>query len=227
MIEIRNLEFSWNQTELVLSVDRLSCAESEKILIQGPSGSGKSTLLSLLAGIIRPNSGSISINNTSLTHLNSKKLDAFRAENIGYIFQRFNLLPYLTIEENIALGCLFSNERMNRAKSEGRTMEDRIAELLKSFGLEHLQLTDLDTGKLSVGQQQRVAAARAMIGSPPLILADEPVSSLDSVNKKNFMDRLISQINLDKSALIMVSHDEGLASFFDRVIPIDQFKYKL
>ncbi|MDO8454822.1 MAG: ABC transporter ATP-binding protein [Sulfurimonas sp.] len=206
MIDISTCRFKY-ENETILDIDSLHIKEGEHIFLHGKSGSAKSTFLNLLCGVLEPTFGDIEVLGTKFSSLNGLQKDRFRADNYGIIFQQFNLLPYLSVEENISLACGFS-------KSKSATKEE-IENLLDALQLS----VDLKTPamKLSVGQQQRVAAARALIGKPKIILADEPTSALDSQTKESFMRVLFNQVEVQNATLIFVSHDKSLASNFNTV----------
>ncbi|WP_243694287.1 ABC transporter ATP-binding protein [Shimia isoporae] len=214
-----DVAFAWRgQTTFSLALPDLTVAAGEKLFVLGESGSGKSTLLSLMCGITTPQSGKIEIDGTTLSDLRPAQRDRFRAENIGVIFQMFNLLPYASPIENIVLPLAFAP---NRAKQAG----DQTAEALrltKALGLPETLVTRARTTELSIGQQQRVAAARALIGKPRLIIADEPTSSLDANTQEAFVDLLMEQTAAADASLIMVSHDARLADRFDRALDLSE-----
>lgn len=193
-------------------VPRFDMAAGESVLLLGQSGSGKSTLLSLIAGILEGQSGDIEIAGQSLLSAKPGARDRMRAELIGLIFQQFNLLLYASVADNILLPLRFAAAR--RARAKGRA---DVVRLLDTLGLP-TTVTDTPASRLSVGQQQRVAAARALIGAPPLIIADEPTSALDASAQDSFLALLFDQCAGAGSALLMVSHDERLATRFDRVV---------
>ncbi len=186
------------------------------VLLLGASGSGKSTLLSLICGIVIANRGTVTVGGTDLGTLRAGARDRFRAEQFGVIFQQFNLLPYARVADNILLPLRFAPARRSRA-GEG---EAEAARLCAALGLPAAVL-GMSAGRLSVGQQQRVAVARALIGSPPLIIADEPTSALDAATQDTFLSLLFDQTAAAGSSLVMVSHDERLGRRFDRVIRIE------
>jgi len=217
LIKIDSLNFHWKKNgDFQLSIPSLTINEGEKILLLGESGSGKTTLLSLICGFISPLSGNITLGNTSINELNAKNRDRFRADNIGIIFQQFNLLPYAKVIDNILLPLYFSKQRSSRLNNPYQTALD----LCNSLRLPE-QTKNMKASTLSVGQQQRVAVARALIGNPSLIIADEPTSSLDMSARKIFLDLMFSQISENQSTLLMVSHDPSLAGHFDRTINIE------
>ena len=187
------------------------------MLLLGASGSGKSTLLSLICGIAAAQQGRIAVGGTDLATLSAAARDRLRAERIGIIFQQFNLLPYMTPLDNILLPLRFAPERRRRRAGDARAAAMRLATAL---GLPSTQVTHAASGALSVGQQQRVAVARALIGAPPLIVADEPTSSLDAGSQAAFLDLLFAQCAEAGSTLLMVSHDDRLAQRFDRSVAL-------
>jgi putative ABC transport system ATP-binding protein len=197
-------------------VPKFSVGQGEKVLLLGASGSGKTTLLSLICGFLNPVSGNIYLNNQRINDLTADKRDQYRSDNIGIIFQQFNLLPYASVIDNIILPLYFSKIRANKIINQRET----ALNICKSLRLSD-SIKDMQASKLSVGQQQRVAVARALIGNPSLIIADEPTSSLDNDTQKNFLELMFRQIQENKSSLLMVSHDTSLASYFDRVIDIN------
>ena len=221
-VEIQGLSFRWTErAPPVLVLDRLSIARGERALIQGPSGSGKSTLLSLLAGVAVPQQGSLRVLGRPLASLSGADRDRFRADHVGYIFQMFNLIPYLSVLENVLLPCHFSRLRRQRARERGGTP---LAEALRLLG--HLDLgTDgrlsCPVSALSVGQQQRVAAARALLGAPEMLIADEPTSALDSDRRESFIQLLFQECAAAGATLIFVSHDRALEPLFDRTLRLE------
>jgi len=216
-IKLDSLRFYWSKkTGFKIHVPKFSVAQGEKVLLLGASGSGKTTLLSLICGFLSPVSGNIYLNNQRINDLTADKRDQYRSDNIGIIFQQFNLLPYANVIDNIILPLYFSKIRANKIINQRETAFN----ICKSLRLPD-SIKDMQASKLSVGQQQRVAVARALIGNPSLIIADEPTSSLDNDTQKNFLELMFKQIQENKSSLLMVSHDTSLASYFDRVIDIN------
>ena len=216
-IKLDSLRFYWSKkTCFKIHVPKFSVGQGEKVLLLGASGSGKTTLLSLICGFLNPVSGNIYLNNQRINDLTADKRDQYRSDNIGIIFQQFNLLPYASVIDNIILPLYFSKTRANKIKNQRETAFN----ICKSLRLPD-SIKDMQASKLSVGQQQRVAVARALIGNPSLIIADEPTSSLDNDTQKNFLELMFRQIQENKSSLLMVSHDTSLASYFDRVIDIN------
>jgi putative ABC transport system ATP-binding protein len=222
IVRISDVNFAWpGRGSFSLTVDHFALPARERLLLIGPSGSGKSTFLSLLCGIITPRAGRIDILNTNIVSLRPSARDAFRAEHFGIIFQMFNLLPYGTVIDNVLLPLSFAPRRRGRATAR-TTAAEEAARLLSRLGLEPSLLRGHSAANLSVGQQQRVAAARALIGSPELIVADEPTSALDRDRQVAFLDLLFTEAKEAGATVIMVSHDESLASRFDRVVRLDE-----
>ena len=217
-----NVSFAWpGRRRFALAIDAFALARGERLLLLGPSGSGKSTFLSLLAGIVVPDNGTISVLGTDLGRLSSSARDRFRAEHFGIIFQQFNLLPYASVLDNTLLPLAFAPARRARA-AESATSESSARRLLTTLGLDATLIDGAHAASLSVGQQQRVAAARALIGAPELIVADEPTSSLDRGHQLAFLDLLFGELDRAGTSLIMVSHDETLATRFSRVVRLDE-----
>jgi putative ABC transport system ATP-binding protein len=223
LLNVENLRFRWPSGQRdVVDIPALSIQKGERVFIKGESGSGKTTLLSLIGGINPPNSGRINILGTDVSALKQSARDQFRADHIGFIFQLFNLIPYLSVIENITLACAFSSRRKANALLKSSTLEDEAYRLLSHLQLGDRHLLTKPVSDLSVGQQQRVAAARALIGSPELIIADEPSSALDTDTREHFINLLLSECEQSGSTLLFVSHDEGLEKNFDRSIHLSQ-----
>ena len=202
---------------------RFEVREKERIFLFGESGSGKSTLLGLIAGTLVPNNaGRIEILGTAFSGLSASGRDAFRAEHMGVIFQMFNLIPYLSAIENILLPLSFAPQRRQRAGDTKRKRLEKACELLEGLGLPADKFAGRKPSELSVGQQQRIAAARALVGDPELIIADEPTSSLDRNRQQEFVDLLFGLVERSGSTLILVSHDKTLADRFDRTVSMEQ-----
>lgn len=216
-LSLTDVRFRWpGRGSFALDCPDFRMAPGESVLLLGASGSGKSTLLSLVCGIITADSGTVTVGGTDLRTLRAGRRDRFRAEEIGVIFQQFNLLAYARVADNILLPLLFAPERRRRA-GDGVAAATRLCTAL---GLPD-GVMDLPAGRLSVGQQQRVAVARALIGAPPLIVADEPTSALDAATQDTFLKLLFARTRDAGSALLMVSHDDRLGSRFDRVIRLE------
>jgi putative ABC transport system ATP-binding protein len=221
VVRMSGIRFRWpGARAFSLAIDDFALAKGERVLLIGPSGAGKSTFLSLLCGIITPSAGELQVLDTDVTRLSNSARDHFRAEHFGIIFQMFNLLPYGSILDNVLLPLSFAKKRRERVLSKG-TVDAEARRLLASLGLELADLDGHSTANLSVGQQQRVAAARALIGGPELIVADEPTSALDRHRQLAFLDLLFAEASAAGASLIMVSHEEQLGERFDRVIRLD------
>jgi putative ABC transport system ATP-binding protein len=222
-IEINDLIFRWKRDgATVLSLDAIRIARGQQVFISGPSGSGKSTLLSLLAGVTTPEQGSLQVLGKRLERLGSVERDHFRANHIGYIFQMFNLIPYLSMVDNVTLPCRFSRQRRDKAVRRSGTPEREAIRLLDHLDMAHDDLLGRPVTTLSVGQQQRVAAARALMGSPEIVIADEPTSSLDANRREAFVQLLFKECGESGATLVFVSHDESLEPLFDRRIPLKE-----
>ena len=223
VIEISGLRFSWaKDLSPVLEIDNFTVNQGELLFVKGASGSGKSTLLSLITGILTPQKGEVKVLGKRITQLKGSARDSFRAENIGYIFQMFNLIPYLSVVENVILPCKFSQSRKKSALLQAGSLEEEAFRLLQHLNLNDPELIGKPVIELSVGQQQRVAAARALIGNPKLVIADEPTSSLDTEHRKFFLELLFNECSQSGATLIFVSHDASLAPFFNKVIDFKQ-----
>jgi putative ABC transport system ATP-binding protein len=219
IVELSGVRFSWSgAAPFVIDIGSLRFARGERVFLRGPSGSGKSTLLSLLAGVITPKEGSIRVLGQNIGTLGGAARDRFRADHIGFIFQMFNLIPYLSVVENVCLPCGFSRRRKDRAQREGGAVRAEAVRLLGHLDMGEAAVLRSPVTELSVGQQQRVAAARALIGAPELVIADEPTSSLDADRRAAFLDLLFRECARERAALIFVSHDASLAPLFDRSI---------
>ncbi len=222
VIDIQNLIFQWpGKQGFRLSIPRFQVERGERVFLHGASGSGKSTLLSLLGGVMVPQQGRLHVLDTDLTALTSSARDRFRVDHVGLLFQQFNLVPYLSVRENVLLPCRFSQRRCVRALESADSLEQSADRLLNQLGL-NLTLARQPVTALSVGQQQRVAAARALMGHPELIIADEPTSALDADRQAEFLDVLLGRCNDEDVTLIFVSHDQRLAHHFNRSINLNE-----
>ena len=228
ILDLKDVCFSWkNSGRELFNLPELLVKQHDHVFLQGPSGSGKSTLLALVGGILVSESGTLKVLGTEIKSLSSSARDSFRVDHIGFIFQLFNLLPYLSIEENVMLPLCFSKLRAKRA---GRTKIDQVNEthrLLKALALGEQLAEKSPVTELSVGQQQRVAAARALIGNPELIIADEPTSALDADLRHSFLELLFSECKKAGSTLLFVSHDSSLSELFKRKISMDEINNKV
>ena len=211
MVEIDDLEFRYESNGFGLRISSLRIAIGESVALVGSSGCGKSTLLNLLAGIAIPHCGDIRIDGCELTSLDDSARRAFRISSVGMVFQEFELLDYLNVEENILLPFLINPAQ--RLTRETRTV---ARELATSLGLGDLLSRRID--RLSHGERQRVAIARALITNPQLLLADEPTGNLDPVTRDRIVDLLLNQAAERRATLVMATHDHSLLERFDRVI---------
>ena len=223
IVQLDNLRFIWpGNTEPTLDIAHFAINRGERVFLKGPSGSGKTTLLSLISAVLTPQTGQIAVDGIALDTLRGAQKDQFRVDRIGLVFQQFNLLPFLSVCDNVMLPCKFSKQRRKRACEEGLSLKEEIDRLLNAMQLPLAEIRNRPVTRLSVGQQQRVAVARALIGRPALIIADEPTSALDSDTRQAFLDLLFAEIKASGSALLFVSHDAGLAENFDRRIDLSE-----
>lgn len=215
---MQEVAFSYRRGEAsVFHLTALHVAPGESVLLTGPSGAGKSTLLGLLCGVLAADRGEISVGGQAMTGRSGAQRDRLRADNIGYVFQNSNLIPYLSPLENVVLGGQFSRTRMRAAGLSTQARRATADGLLRRFGILDV---DRPSSTLSVGQQQRVAAARAQFGGPPLLVADEPTAALDHVNRDLFFEAVLKQVRDDGTGLLVVSHDLSVAPLFDRQIDL-------
>ncbi len=223
VIQIADLRFAWKkQTQPVLDIASLQIDSGERVFLRGPSGSGKSTLLNLLAGVTLPQAGMLKVLGQDMNALGNAQRDHFRAHHIGFIFQMFNLIPYLSVVENVTLPCRFSRKRKHKVLGQGDSLEDEAIRLLDHLDMADDEVLHKPVNELSVGQQQRVAAARALIGSPELVIADEPTSSLDTDRRSAFIELLFRECDTANATLVFVSHDNSLQAPFERTIEFQQ-----
>jgi putative ABC transport system ATP-binding protein len=217
VIDIERLAFRWKKRDaFCLKLERLALNAGESLFLEGPSGSGKSTLLNLIGGAMRPECGSIRLLGEDIARLTARRRDAFRADHLGFIFQQFNLIPYLSALDNAILSCRFSRRRRERAENpqgEARRLFD-VLDLPQD-------LAGRKATELSVGEQQRVAAARALLGRPEILIADEPTSALDADRQTRFLDTLLDEARKAASTVIFVSHDASLGGHFDRRLQLE------
>ena len=218
ILEVKNLtKIYGNDENKVVALDHVSFTveKGEFIAILGSSGSGKSTLLHLIGGVDKPTSGEVIVNGQNVYKKNENELAIFRRREVGLIYQFYNLIPILTVEENMTLPVLLDNKKVN---------QERLDELLRILDLKsrekHLPR------ELSGGQQQRVSIGRALMNAPSLVLADEPTGNLDSKNSKEIIDLLKLTQKRYKQTLIMITHDENIAMQADRIIVIEDGKIK-
>ena len=220
-VNIQDLRYRWSEREPeVLDIAELAVASRERVFVEGPSGSGKTTLLNLLAGIAIPTRGTVSVLGTDLGKLSGARRDAFRSRHVGFVFQMFNLIPYLSLIDNVLLSCRFSVERRRAIERQGMSPSQEARRLLEHLDLDVDMLANRPVTRLSTGQQQRVAVARALIGRPDLVICDEPTSALDADARGSFLDLLFREVAAAGAALVFVSHDRSLAEGFDRTVSL-------
>ena len=215
-IDIRHLRFRYGGGPWVLDIPELTLERGTRAFLYGPSGSGKTTLLGVLAGVLEANEGEVRVLDEDIAALSGAQRDAFRAEHIGYVFQMFNLIPYLSVLDNIALPVRMHAGR--RSRLDGAGAKETAAQLAGQLRIGDLLKKPVT--ELSVGQQQRVAACRALIGAPELIVADEPTSSLDFDRREEFLELLFQECERAGATLVFVSHDRTLEGMFSRTISL-------
>ena len=214
-IRLADVAFGYGASPPVLALDEVLVAPGERVFIEGPSGCGKSTLLSLVGGVVAPSQGVVEILGEEISALPAAARDRFRAAHMGFVFQMFNLLPYLSVQDNVLLPCRFSKARAARAGNGRGALAEEAKRLLARLGLGEGFL-QRSAASLSIGQQQRVAAARALIGRPALVIADEPTSALDADNRARFVQLLIDECTSANATVLFASHDPANAALFDR-----------
>ena len=219
LISLSDLGFAWPGQSELLDIQSFTLQRGESLFLKGPSGSGKTTLLGLLGGVQRAQRGSIRLLDQDLGALTAGARDRFRVDHTGYIFQQFNLLPFLSVRDNVELPCRFSRLRARRAVQRHGSVDAAAAALLEHLGL-GAELLGRRADQLSIGQQQRVAAARALIGQPELVIADEPTSALDFDARESFLRLLFAECRTAGASLLFVSHDQSLAHLFDRSLSL-------
>jgi ABC-type lipoprotein export system ATPase subunit len=208
MLEVNQISYSYDGSE-TLSFPSFSCKQGEQLLILGPSGSGKTTLLHLLAGLLQPKQGEIKLNGTNINELASWKLDKFRGRNIGIVFQRSHFLGSLTVKKNLLMAQKLAHVKANKA---------HLQSLLERLNVAHK--INAKPHRLSIGEQQRISIARALLNSPSLIVADEPTSALDDNNCEEVITLLEQQAKEHKAALVIVTHDNRLKERFSNIIEL-------
>jgi len=220
-VSIENLSFRWRpQDRPVLDIESFRVSEGERLFLRGPSGAGKSTLLNLIGGLATAGTGRVIVMGQDLAELPGSRRDRFRADRIGFVFQMFNLAPYLSLIENVTLPCRFSPARRTRALDQADSLEAEATRLLTRMRLVVADLRGRPVAALSQGQQQRVAAARALIGRPALVVADGPTSAIDDDARDAYLDLLFQEIAEAKATLVFVSHDRRIGERFDRVVEL-------
>tara|TARA_B110000967_G_C18775166_1_gene505199 strand:+ start:362 stop:1048 length:687 start_codon:yes stop_codon:yes gene_type:complete len=209
LISVENLQYSLgNKNKFSLKIKEFILKKSDSFLIYGDSGSGKSTFLNLLSGTLNPQEGVVKILGKNISESSSGIKDKVRGDHFGIVFQTFNLLPYITVKNNILLGKAYSNRKQLASN------DDEVKILMDKLSLNYKELIDRKAYELSIGQQQRVAVARALIGKPEIIIADEPTSALDKDNHNEFINLLFQSLDENEQGLIMVSHDKKLSNKF-------------
>lgn len=218
LIEARDLKFTYpGQETPTLSIPDFRVLRGEELFLFGPSGSGKTTLLEILSGVLEADEGTLNILGFDLTKMSSEERDAFRGEHIGFVFQSFNLIPYLTVIENIQLPLFLNPARKARLNSADTGLV--IRGLCGNLGIGdilHSKVTEL-----SVGQQQRVAVARALLGKPDILFADEPTSALDADHREKFLRLMFELADLYDTTVVFVSHDRTIEKLFSRAISLN------
>lgn len=222
---LTHVRFEWTPLDAdspspsLIAIDELSLAAGSSLFVGGASGSGKSTLLGLLSGVLRPRLGDVWVAGLNLAQASAAQRDRLRADHLGVIFQQFNLLPYLSVIENVLLPTRFSSLRLAQSRDRFGGPRAQAEHLLRSLGLD-ASLWARMAHQLSLGQQQRVAACRALMGSPQLVIADEPTSALDEDNRQSFLELLLRAQREQGAALVLVSHDRRMASSFEQVLDL-------
>ncbi len=214
LVKIKNLKYSYSDNSVFeMSIKSFVLEKGERLLIYGESGLGKSTFLNLISGSIESQDGDIEILGKNISNISNISKDKIRGDHFGIVFQTFNLLPYISVEKNILMGLVFSQRKKDKIKN----IHEEIKILMKNLSLDYEELRNRNSYELSIGQQQRVAVARALIGNPEIILADEPTSALDLKNQNIFLDLLFKSINKEEQGLVMVSHNKSLSKNFTQV----------
>lgn len=221
LVEITDLRFAWGKNPELLHIPAFTLNAGERVFLHGPSGTGKSTLLALLAGVLLPSQGTIRLDGEDVAHMSAARRDAWRADHLGFVFQQFNLLPWLSVMDNVLLPLRFSTARRSRLGAPPTAEAGRLLTDLKLPSL----LWSQPASSLSIGQQQRVAVARALIGRPPLVIADEPTSALDTDTQLAFLDLLFSECEQHGTAVLFVSHDLRLSVRFDRAVALAEINH--
>ena len=221
-IQVNDLFFKYNSDDsFSIDIEQLEINQQTQLFLEGPSGCGKTTFLNLLTGLLKPQIGTIQVLGTNINALSATEADRFRADHFGIIFQLFNLIPYLSVIENIILPCTFSKIKKEKALKQSRSLELEASRICKELDI-HSEYFQKSVHDLSIGQQQRVAIARALIGQPDIIIADEPTSALDNISKEQFMNILLSECKKINATLIFVSHDTTLKSQFPHSYQLNQ-----
>jgi|TARA_B100001029_G_scaffold177094_1_gene181127 putative ABC transport system ATP-binding protein len=215
ILQISDLHFQYPASDFKIEVSDIKITQGSKIAISGKSGSGKTTLIHLISGILKPQSGEILFFDKSITDMNDNDIRKHRISNIGFIFQEFELLDYLNVMDNLVLPY-----KINKSLSLDEEIKDKAKEIANRIGIGNK--LDQHPKQLSGGERQRLAIARALITSPPLIIADEPTGNLDDKTSNIVMDEITDQVSYTNSTLIMISHNNELISSFDEIIDIQE-----
>ena len=215
ILQIRDLHFQYPASDFKIEISDIKITQGRKIAISGKSGSGKTTLIHLISGILKPQSGKILFYDESITDMNDKEIRKHRILNIGFIFQEFELLEYLNVMDNLILPY-----KINKSLVIDAEIKDKAKEIANRIGIGNK--LDQNPKHLSGGERQRLAIARALITSPPLIIADEPTGNLDEKTSNIVMDEITDQVSYTNSTLIMISHNNELISSFDEIIDIQE-----
>ncbi|MGA1336299.1 MAG: ATP-binding cassette domain-containing protein [Burkholderiaceae bacterium] len=215
MISLSQLVYAWPGQPPLLRIEALTLEAGQSFFVGGPSGSGKSSLLALLSGVVLPTAGDCQVLGQSMASLSPVARDRLRADAMGIVFQQFNLLPYLSMMDNVLLPVQVSHQRLKQSCEQYGTPAKQAQVLFERLGLSGLP-SSTPVHQLSVGQQQRVAVARAFMGWPRLVIADEPTSALDDDNRDAFLDLLLGLASEGSTSVVMVSHDRRLANRFDQ-----------
>ena len=215
ILQIRDLHFQYPASDFKIEISDIKITQGRKIAISGKSGSGKTTLIHLISGILKPQSGKILFYDESITDMNDKEIRKHRILNIGFIFQEFELLEYLNVMDNLVLPY-----KINKSLVIDAEIKDKAKEIANRIGIGNK--LDQHPKQLSGGERQRLAIARALITSPPLIIADEPTGNLDEKTSNIVMDEITDQVSYTNSTLIMISHNNELISSFDEIIDIQE-----
>ena len=215
ILQIRDLHFQYPASDFKIEISNIKITQGSKIAISGKSGSGKTTLIHLISGILKPQSGEILFFDKSITDMNDKEIRKHRISNIGFIFQEFELLDYLNVMDNLIIPY-----KINKSLSLDEEIKNKAKEIANRIGIGNK--LDQHPKQLSGGERQRLAIARALITSPPLIIADEPTGKLDDKTSNIVMDEITDQVSYTNSTLIMISHNNELISSFDEIIDIQE-----
>lgn len=216
-ITLKDIHFSYPKS-FSLKVSELGIQQNEKIAFIGSSGCGKTTLVSLIAGIILPQQGQIIVDGTLIHSLSHHTRTKYRLENIGFIFQNFELLEYLSVKENVLVPFILKSEKVSIGLLE------KLDNLLNKMGI--FAKKNCYPAQLSQGEKQRVAIARALIHGPKVIIADEPTGNLDPENSQKIMDLLWEELQITNTTLLMITHDHQLLNKFDRTLIIEDGSVK-